>query len=85
MKIYTRTGDDGTTGLIGGGRVRKCDPRIEFYGTGDELNAVLGLAAASPGAGGAGASRGGGAPRGAGGGPSPPAGPAPRCTCVEPP
>ena len=47
MKSYTRTGDDGTTGLIGGGRVRKCDPRIECYGTVDELNAVLGLAAAS--------------------------------------
>src|SRR6476661_1154610 len=47
MKIYTKTGDDGTTGLIGGGRVRKCDPRIECYGTVDELNAAIGLAATS--------------------------------------
>jgi cob(I)alamin adenosyltransferase len=45
MKIYTKTGDDGTTGLIGGSRVRKSDGRIECYGTVDELNAVLGLAA----------------------------------------
>ena len=45
MKIYTRTGDDGTTGLIGGSRVSKGDPRIECYGTVDELNAALGLAA----------------------------------------
>ncbi|WP_428937172.1 cob(I)yrinic acid a,c-diamide adenosyltransferase [Fontivita pretiosa] len=45
MKIYTRTGDDGTTGLIGGSRVRKSDPRLECYGTVDELNAALGLAA----------------------------------------
>ena len=45
MKIYTRTGDDGTTGLFGGGRVRKCDARLECYGTVDELNAVIGLAA----------------------------------------
>ena len=45
MKIYTNTGDDGTTGLIGGRRVRKCDARIECYGTVDELNAALGLAA----------------------------------------
>src|SRR5258706_2523093 len=44
MKIYTRTGDDGTTGLFGGGRVRKCDARLECYGTVDELNAVIGLA-----------------------------------------
>ena len=47
MKIYTKTGDDGTTGLIGGGRVRKCDPRLDAYGTVDELNAHLGLAAAA--------------------------------------
>ena len=47
MKIYTRTGDDGTTGLFGGGRVRKSDPRIECYGTIDELNAAMGLAAAA--------------------------------------
>ena len=45
MKIYTRTGDDGSTGLIGGQRVRKSDPRVECYGTVDELNAQLGLAA----------------------------------------
>ena len=44
MKIYTRTGDDGTTGLFGGGRVRKCEARLDCYGTVDELNAALGLA-----------------------------------------
>ena len=44
MKIYTKTGDDGTTGLIGGDRVRKSDRRIECYGTVDELNACLGWA-----------------------------------------
>jgi cob(I)alamin adenosyltransferase len=44
MKIYTKTGDDGTTGLFGGGRVRKDDRRIEAYGTVDELNAAVGLA-----------------------------------------
>lgn len=43
MKIYTKTGDDGTTGLIGGTRVAKHSPRIECYGTIDELNAFLGL------------------------------------------
>ena len=48
MKIYTRTGDNGTTGLIGGRRVRKSDPRLECYGTVDELNAALGLAVAAP-------------------------------------
>ncbi len=42
-KVYTRTGDDGTTGLIGGERVPKDDDRIEAYGTVDELNAVVGL------------------------------------------
>ncbi|MBM4106086.1 MAG: cob(I)yrinic acid a,c-diamide adenosyltransferase [Phycisphaerae bacterium] len=47
MKLYTRTGDDGTTGLFGGGRVSKDHPRIEAYGTVDELNAGLGLAAAA--------------------------------------
>lgn len=47
MKIYTRTGDDGSTGLFGGNRVRKSDPRIECYGTVDELNAAIGLAAVS--------------------------------------
>jgi cob(I)alamin adenosyltransferase len=45
MKIYTKTGDDGSTGLIGGSRVRKSDPRIDCYGTVDELNAAVGLAA----------------------------------------
>ncbi len=44
MKIYTKTGDDGTTGLLGAGRIRKDDARIEAYGTIDELNAVLGVA-----------------------------------------
>ena len=44
MKIYTRTGDDGTTGLFGGDRVRKCDARLDCYGTVDELNAFMGLA-----------------------------------------
>jgi cob(I)alamin adenosyltransferase len=45
MKIYTKTGDDGTTGLVGGSRVSKSDPLIECYGTVDELNAAIGLAA----------------------------------------
>ncbi len=44
MKIYTRTGDDGTTGLIGGDRVRKSDKRLDCYGSVDELNASIGLA-----------------------------------------
>ncbi len=44
MKIYTKTGDSGDTGLFGGGRVAKDDPRVEAYGDVDELNAVLGLA-----------------------------------------
>jgi len=43
MKIYTRTGDDGTTGLIGGSRVKKYDMRLEAYGTIDELNSYIGL------------------------------------------
>ena len=43
MKIYTKTGDAGQTGLFGGGRVSKDDPRVEAYGDVDELNAVLGL------------------------------------------
>jgi len=42
MKIYTKTGDDGHTGLIGGTRVWKNNPRIEAYGTVDELNAFIG-------------------------------------------
>lgn len=44
MKLYTRTGDDGTTGLVGGKRIGKDDLRIDAYGTVDELNALLGLA-----------------------------------------
>jgi cob(I)alamin adenosyltransferase len=44
MRIYTKTGDAGETGLFAGPRVRKDDVRIEAYGTVDELNAVLGLA-----------------------------------------
>ncbi len=47
MKIYTKTGDQGMTGVLGSGRVTKDDPRIEAYGTVDELNAVLGLVRAS--------------------------------------
>lgn len=42
-RIYTRTGDDGTTGLIGGKRVPKNALRIDAYGTVDELNAVIGM------------------------------------------
>ncbi len=45
MKIYTKTGDDGSTALLGGSRVAKSDPRIECYGTVDELNATIGWAA----------------------------------------
>ncbi|HEX8524806.1 MAG TPA: cob(I)yrinic acid a,c-diamide adenosyltransferase [Tepidisphaeraceae bacterium] len=45
MKIYTRTGDDGTTGLLGGGRVRKCEARIDCFGAVDELNASIGWCA----------------------------------------
>lgn len=44
FRIYTRTGDKGQTGLFGGGRVRKDDPRVEAYGEVDELNAALGTA-----------------------------------------
>jgi cob(I)alamin adenosyltransferase len=43
-RIYTRTGDDGTTALGNGERRKKYDPRIEAYGTLDEANAVIGLA-----------------------------------------
>ncbi|MDD4107501.1 MAG: cob(I)yrinic acid a,c-diamide adenosyltransferase [Prolixibacteraceae bacterium] len=42
-KIYTKTGDDGTTGLLGGTRVKKYNLRLEAYGTVDELNAILGV------------------------------------------
>ena len=44
MKIYTRTGDLGETGLFGGGRVTKDHVRVEAYGAVDELNSLLGLA-----------------------------------------
>ncbi len=47
MKIYTKTGDEGETGLFAGGRVPKDDPRIEAFGTVDELNAILGMAIAT--------------------------------------
>jgi cob(I)alamin adenosyltransferase len=43
-KIYTKTGDDGRTGLFGGGRVSKDHVRVEAYGDVDELNAVIGVA-----------------------------------------
>jgi cob(I)alamin adenosyltransferase len=46
MKIYTKTGDKGETGLFGGARVAKDDVRVEAYGAIDELNASLGLAGA---------------------------------------
>ncbi len=46
MKIYTKTGDAGETGLFGGGRVPKDHRRVEAYGQVDELNAALGLARA---------------------------------------
>ena len=47
MKLYTRSGDDGTTGLFSGARVAKNHPRIEAYGTVDELNACLGMCIAA--------------------------------------
>jgi cob(I)alamin adenosyltransferase len=47
MKIYTRGGDRGETSLLGPDRVRKDDPRIEAYGTVDELNSVIGAARAT--------------------------------------
>ena len=43
-RVYTRTGDKGETGLVGGKRVPKDSPRIEAYGTIDELNSIVGLA-----------------------------------------
>ena len=46
-RVYTRTGDDGTTGLGAGGRVAKDSPRIEAYGTVDELNSQIGLVLSS--------------------------------------
>lgn len=47
MKIYTRTGDEGDTGLFGGGRVRKDHPRVAAYGDVDELNSALGVVRAT--------------------------------------
>ena len=44
MRVYTRVGDDGCTGLFGGGRVGKDHPRVAAYGAVDELNSVLGWA-----------------------------------------
>ena len=49
MALYTRRGDDGTTGLFGGRRVEKDDLRVHTYGEVDELNAALGLARAASG------------------------------------
>ncbi|MEO6913487.1 MAG: cob(I)yrinic acid a,c-diamide adenosyltransferase [Candidatus Baltobacteraceae bacterium] len=46
-RIYTRTGDDGTTGLVGGQRVPKNSPRIDAYGTIDECSSAIGLARAT--------------------------------------
>ncbi|HYK82487.1 MAG TPA: cob(I)yrinic acid a,c-diamide adenosyltransferase [Gemmatimonadales bacterium] len=46
MKIYTKTGDEGETGLLGGGRVPKDSRRVEAYGQVDELNAAIGVARA---------------------------------------
>ena len=48
MKIYTRTGDGGDTGLFGGGRVPKHHPRVAAYGDVDELNSAIGVARAAP-------------------------------------
>jgi cob(I)alamin adenosyltransferase len=47
MKVYTRTGDDGTTGLYGGSRTSKDAPRVAAYGSVDEANAAIGLARAN--------------------------------------
>jgi cob(I)alamin adenosyltransferase len=47
MKIYTRTGDEGDTGLFGGGRVPKDHPRVMAYGDVDELNSIIGVARAT--------------------------------------
>ena len=46
-RVYTRTGDDGQTGLFGGPRVAKDDVRLEAYGTVDELNSAVGIVAAT--------------------------------------
>jgi cob(I)alamin adenosyltransferase len=47
MKLYTKTGDDGTTGLFGGARVKKASVRVDAYGTVDELNASIGMVRAT--------------------------------------
>jgi cob(I)alamin adenosyltransferase len=47
-KIYTRTGDDGTTGLASGERIDKADPRVDAFGNIDETNSALGLLLAEP-------------------------------------
>jgi cob(I)alamin adenosyltransferase len=47
VKIYTKTGDDGTTGLFGGARVPKSSVRVDAYGTVDETNAAIGIARAA--------------------------------------
>lgn len=47
-KIYTRTGDDGSTGLGNGDRVRKDDLRVEAFGTVDELNSMIGVVLSQP-------------------------------------
>lgn len=49
MRVYTKTGDKGTTSLIGGSRVRKDDIRLEIYGTLDELDSFIGLLKNEPG------------------------------------
>lgn len=46
-RVYTRTGDDGTTGLVGGGRIKKSALRIDAYGTVDELSSTIGVARAA--------------------------------------
>ncbi len=48
MKLYTKTGDDGTTGLFGGSRVAKTSARVAGYGTVDETNATIGVARSHP-------------------------------------
>lgn len=48
MKVYTRTGDKGSTSLVGGTRVPKDHPRLQAYGTLDELNSWIGLVASEP-------------------------------------
>jgi cob(I)alamin adenosyltransferase len=47
-KIYTRTGDDGTTGLASGERIDKCDERVETFGDVDEVNSAIGIVLAEP-------------------------------------